>query len=128
MVATTGAQLLPDTAVKALCDDLLPETFILTPNIPEANLILEESGHKPVDVHGVDDLKRLASAVHKLGVQYVLIKGGHVPLSPNIESAQYGEGKKVIVNVLLGDDVNEVIECPYQESKNTHGTGCSLAC
>lgn len=127
MVATTGAQLLPDTAIKALCNYLLPSTFLLTPNIPEANLILEETGRNPVDVHNVDDLKRLAKAVRDLGPRYVLVKGGHVPMSLNTESSHNAE-EKVIANVLLGDDLSEVIECPYRESRNTHGTGCSLAC
>lgn len=127
MVATTGAQLLPDTAVKALCNDLLPTTFLLTPNIPEANLILEEAGGVPIDVHTVNDLKRLANAVHALGPKYVLVKGGHVPMSPSVETSGIA-AEKVIANVLLGEDLSEVIECPYRESRNTHGTGCSLAC
>lgn len=125
MVATTGARLLQDDAIKILCDDLLPTTFLLTPNIPEANLILEEAGRSPVHVHNVDDLKRLASAVRELGPQNVLVKGGHVPF----RSEHRGSTSEIIIaNVLLGDDIDEVIECPYRESKNTHGTGCSLAC
>lgn len=127
-MATTGAQLLPDTAVKTLCNDLLPGTFILTPNIPEANLLLKESGHTPVNVQSVDDLKDLARAVHKLGPKYVLIKGGHMPLLRNIQVDQPDQGKKVIANILWGENLTEVIECPYRGSKNTHGTGCSLAC
>lgn len=126
-MATTGAQLLPDTAVKALCNDLLPSTFLLTPNIPEANLILEEAGRTPVDVHNVDDVKRLAQEIHGLGPKYVLIKGGHVPMSSGFKKSQGGE-EKIIVNVLFGEDLSDVIECPYRESKSTHGTGCSLAC
>lgn len=124
-MATTGSQLLPDTAVKTLCNDLLPETFILSPNVPEANLILEESGVSAVDVYDVHDLKRLARAVQGLGPRYVLVKGGHVPFEAKDSTAS---SKKVIANVLFGDDVEEVIEHPYLESKNTHGTGCSLAC
>lgn len=127
MVATTGAQLLPDTAIKALCDDLLPCTFLLTPNIPEANLILEEAGRTPVDVHNVDDVRRLAREIHDLGPKYVLVKGGHVPMPSGSEKSP-GGGEKVIVNVLFGEDLSDVIECPYRESKNTHGSGCSLAC
>lgn len=126
-MATTGAQLLPDTAVKALCDDLLPCTFLLTPNIPEANLLLEEAGRTPVDVQNVDDLKQLAEAVNELGPKHVLIKGGHVPMPSSVDKSRDQE-TKVIANILFGQGVSEVIECPYRESKNTHGTGCSLAC
>lgn len=128
MVATTGAQLLPKTAVKRLCDELLPVTFILTPNIPEANLILQEAGRKSVDVRDLEGLKKLAAAIHQLGIQYVLVKGGHLPLTSNYQVAKNAEDKDLVVNILYGKNVSEVIESPYQNSRNTHGTGCSLAC
>lgn len=128
MVATSGAQLLPENAVKTLCEKLLPETFIVTPNIPEANLILKEAGLPPVEINDLDGMKQLAAAVHKLGPKYVLVKGGHLPLTSQHKVATSDDEKKTVVNVLSGDDVDEVVELPYQKSKNTHGTGCSLAC
>lgn len=128
MVATTGAQLLPENAVRTLCDVLLPRTFILTPNIPEANLILKESGRPAVDVQDLKGLKRLASEVLKLGPKYVLIKGGHVPLTSDQQVAKSDGEKKIVVNILAGGDEVEVIQSSYQASRNTHGTGCSLAC
>ena len=128
MVATTGAQLLPEKAVKTLCDELLKETFILTPNIPEANMILKAADRPSVEVEGLEDLKMLAAAVLELGPRYVLLKGGHIPLTSEYKVARSDEEKAVIVNVLVGDGVQEVIESKYQNSRNTHGTGCSLAC
>ena len=128
MVATTGAKLLPENAVKTMCEELLPETFILTPNIPEANLILKEAGHETIDIQDLDGLKELAAAVQKLGPKYVLIKGGHVPLTSNYRVARSDGEKRIVANVLQGKDVTEVIESGYQKSRNTHGTGCSLAC
>ena len=128
MVATTGAQLLPETAVKRLCDELLPVTFILTPNIPEANLLVKEAGREPVVVQDLQGLKKLAVAVHSLGVQYVLIKGGHLPLTSDHLVAKTDQDKKLVANVLYGKDVDEAIESPYRNSRNTHGTGCTLAC
>jgi hydroxymethylpyrimidine kinase/phosphomethylpyrimidine kinase len=128
MVATTGAQLLPGKAVRTLCDELLPRTYILTPNIPEANIILKESGQPAMDVQDLDGLKNLASAVLKLGPKFVLIKGGHIPLTPNYTVAKSDGEKKIVVNVLAGQGKSEVIESAYQSSRNTHGTGCSLAC
>lgn len=127
MVATTGAQLLPEEAVQTLCKDLLPQTYILTPNIPEANLILKKSGHDSVEIEDLEGLKKLASSLHQLGVKYVLLKGGHIPLTKDHRVAKIDEDKSVIVNILHGKDICEVIESPYQNSKNTHGTGCSLA-
>ncbi|RMX91171.1 hypothetical protein D0867_15075 [Hortaea werneckii] len=127
MVATSGAQLLPEKAVKVLCDRLLPVTFLLTPNIPEANLILKEAGEAPVEVNDKEGLKRLAAAVQRLGPKHVLLKGGHLPLTAGGKLAKSAEDKKFVANVLTGPDFDEVVELPYQESGNTHGTGCTLA-
>ena len=128
MVATTGAELLPEVAVKTMCEELLPQTYILTPNIPEANLVLKEAGEDAVDVQDLEGLTRLAAAVLKLGPRYVLIKGGHIPLTKKHRVAKSDDEKQIVVNVLVGDGVQEVVELPYQKSRNTHGTGCSLAC
>ena len=128
MVSTSGAQLLPEKAVKTLCEKLLPQTFIVTPNIPEANLILQESGQAPIEINDSEGMKSLAAAVRKLGPKYVLIKGGHLPLTSDHKVAKSAEERKIVANVLFGDDVEEVVELAYQESRNTHGTGCSLAC
>ena len=103
MVATSGAQLLPEDAVKTLCNDLLPQTYILTPNIPEANLILKEAGHTPFDIQDLGDLQKLAAALHKLGVKYVLLKGGHVPLTSEYKVASSEDDKKIVANVLHGE-------------------------
>lgn len=133
MVATTGAVLLPESAVKTLCDELLRRTYILTPNIPEANLILREAGEQAIVIQDLSGFKKLASALQALGPKFVLLKGGHLPLTSDYKVAQSHEDKKIVVNVLLGSDrqtgqqVLEVIESPYQSSRNTHGTGDSLA-
>lgn len=128
MVATSGAKLLPDNAVKTLCDQLLPETYILTPNIPEANLILKESGQAATEIVDLEGMKQLAAAVRKLGPKYVLLKGGHLPLTAEHKVADTDDEKKIVANVLIGDGVEEVVELAYQQSRNTHGTGCTLAC
>ncbi|WPH02779.1 Hypothetical protein R9X50_00564700 [Acrodontium crateriforme] len=127
MVATSGAQLLPEEAVKTLCDDLFPITYILTPNIPEANLILKVAGCPPVEVNDLDGMKKLAAAVHSLGSRYVLLKGGHIPLTREHKVATSDDEKKLIVNIIYGEGICECIELEYQKSRNTHGTGCSLA-
>ncbi len=128
MVATTGAQLLPDATVKTLCTDLLPVTYLLTPNIPEADLILRESGHEPPRIHSLEDLKTLAKDIARLGPKYVLVKGGHLPLSTSYKTASAEDDQRIVANILVGKDICEIIELPYRKSKNTHGTGCSLAC
>ncbi|CAJ2506955.1 Uu.00g081410.m01.CDS01 [Anthostomella pinea] len=128
MVATTGAQLLPSKAVSELRSLLLPQTFILTPNIPEAKLLLsDESGSQSPDIQHVDDLEAIARRVQELGPKWVLVKGGHVPFKKDGTVATSSDEKDIIVNVLLGEGLLTRIESPYQDSKNTHGTGCSLA-
>uniref|UniRef100_A0A2D3V328 Probable thiamin biosynthesis protein thi-4 n=1 Tax=Ramularia collo-cygni TaxID=112498 RepID=A0A2D3V328_9PEZI len=127
MVSTSGAQLLPEKAVKVLCAEVLPLTTICTPNIPEANLMLQKCGKRPIDIRDLDDIKTLAAEVHSLGSQYVLLKGGHLPLTADYKVAQTEAEKKIVTNVLFGGDSVDVIEFPYQKTKHTHGTGCSLA-
>ena len=127
MVATSGAQLLPTDAVRVLREKLLPITTILTPNIPEAKLLLKNAGNGQPDPETLDDLIDIAIALHALGPKWVLLKGGHLPLTKERRVAKEASDWQFIVNVLAGDEVI-LIESQYQSSRNTHGTGCSLAC
>jgi hydroxymethylpyrimidine/phosphomethylpyrimidine kinase len=96
--------------------------------VPEANLLLSKAGKSMVNVQNLEDLKSLAAAVHALGPRFVLLKGGHCPLTTSHMLAEDDQSERVVVNVIVGANVLEIIEFPYQKSKNTHGTGCSLAC
>ncbi|KAG7041047.1 putative hydroxymethylpyrimidine/phosphomethylpyrimidine kinase 2 [Colletotrichum scovillei] len=127
MIATSGAELLPREAVAALLEGLLKLTTVLTPNIPEAKLILEDSGHAPVEVESVGDLEAMAKAVQALGPEWVLVKGGHAPFKADLTVAKSEEDKAVVVDVLYGHGEFWHVQSPYQSSTNTHGTGCSLA-
>ncbi|OTB07131.1 hypothetical protein M426DRAFT_318161 [Hypoxylon sp. CI-4A] len=127
MVATTGAQLLPSKAVNELRTLLLPQTFILTPNIPESQLLLSGSGKDTVEIQRVEDLERIAREVLDLGPKWVLIKGGHTPFKKDGSVAKTPEEREIVVDLLFGEGHATKIESPYIESKNTHGTGCSLA-
>ncbi|KAI2630528.1 Phosphomethylpyrimidine kinase-domain-containing protein [Xylaria nigripes] len=126
MVATAGAELLPSQAIDELRALLLPLTFILTPNIPEALLLLSGSGRKAPEIRRVEDLEILARELKRLGPTWVLVKGGHLPL---MKDGTAGESSgDVVVDVLLGPDGDAIrIENPWLASTNTHGTGCSLA-
>ena len=128
MVATSGARLLPEEATKNLCQKLLPLATILTPNIPEARLLLQESGKPFKDVQGIDDIVDLARAVQSLGPKYVLVKGGHLPLSKVSSTKEPSQGEQIVVNVLFGEGETFIFESDYLNPRNTHGTGCSLAC
>lgn len=135
MVSTSGSQLLPTDAVNDLRTQLLPLTTVLTPNIPEAKLLLETSGETPIEPQNVDDMIRIAKQLQTLGPKNVLLKGGHLPLSETVVRAQSepkdkdkDEPKRVVVDVLYRETGDVVLfETDFLTSKNTHGTGCSLA-
>jgi hydroxymethylpyrimidine kinase/phosphomethylpyrimidine kinase len=128
MISTSGSQLLPEAATKTLIHELLPVAYLVTPNIPEANLIMREAGKTAHGVHDLEGLKLLATDILDLGPEYVLLKGGHLPLTKEGKVAVNDSDKEIVANVLVGRNGEvEVVEVPFQTSKNTHGTGCSLA-
>lgn len=133
MVATTGAELLPSEALRELRGRLLPRATVLTPNIPEARLLLADAGlggALPADkLVGIADLEAAGRALLSLGPEWVLVKGGHAPLRRGDYAAAGTDAEReVVVDVLCGKGGCVRIETDFQTSRNTHGTGCSLAC
>lgn len=127
MVSTSGSQLLPEKAVKELRSRLLPMTTILTPNIPEAQLLIKDAGAEapePADLAGLIDL---AKQVCSLGPKAVLLKGGHLPLTKDHKTARNPQEASVVFDVLFDGETTTLFETQHLVSKNTHGTGCSLA-
>ncbi|KAK4146900.1 Phosphomethylpyrimidine kinase-domain-containing protein [Dichotomopilus funicola] len=144
MIATTGAQLLPPEALQALHTRLLPLATIVTPNVPEALLLLrnvnantQNSSLSPdYSIKTVEDLETAARAIRALGPPWVLVKGGHCPFRADGRVADMeglGDDGVKVVDVLVGEDPKmgeEIVvqlETEYCASKDTHGTGCSLA-
>lgn len=109
MVATSGDRLLREEAIESLRKQLMPLAMIATPNLPEAALLTGT----PIATHH-DDIVRQAEAILKFGVQAVLIKGGH------------GDGPYSIDMLFDGNDIHE-FPAPRIETRNDHGTGCTLA-
>lgn len=128
MVSTSGAQLLPNAAVTNLRTRILPLTTILTPNIPEAKLLLENAGVQAPEIESLDDIVTIASLVRSLGPAFVLVKGGHLPLTENAQISKQEADRHTVIDVLHNGTKAIVFETDYLPSKNTHGTGCSLAC
>lgn len=128
MITTSGSQLLPQEAIQVMREQLLPLTTILTPNVPEALLLLADAGTPVRDPESLDDMVDIAKAVHALGPEYVLLKGGHLPLRRDGTVALLESEKERMVDILCGTGTVLLIEGVYQKTKNTHGTGCSLAC
>lgn len=131
MVSTSGSELLPSSAVLSFIENIFPHVYLLTPNIPEALLLLKYLGADTPEINSVGRMAEIAKTLQAHGPKNVLLKGGHVPFR-KIESQHYlaesDEQKEVVVDVLVNGTELVLIENPYINSKNTHGTGCSLAC
>ena len=108
MVAKGGHRLLLNEAETALRDRLLPTAALLTPNLPEAEVLVGF----PVRVEA--DMTRAAAKLVALGARAVLMKGGHL------------DGDRV-VDLLFHDGRVDRFEDARIASRNTHGTGCTLA-
>ncbi|MEP0709813.1 bifunctional hydroxymethylpyrimidine kinase/phosphomethylpyrimidine kinase [Parvibaculum sp.] len=108
MIAKGGASLLEASAVSALKEVLIPLSALVTPNIPEAEVL---TGRKIVDVEGQ---KAAADALLGLGADAVLVKGGHL-------------SGDLIFDVLATQETIQVFSSPRIDTRHTHGTGCALA-
>jgi len=127
MVSTSGSQLLRQDAVDTLIQKLLPLTTVLTPNIPEAMVLLRSARSTTLEPKSLEDLNGVIRAVKSLGPKYVLLKGGHLPLDKNGKIASSEADREKVVDLLLGEGDIQYLSSKYLTSKNTHGTGCSLA-
>ncbi|MDX1808561.1 MAG: bifunctional hydroxymethylpyrimidine kinase/phosphomethylpyrimidine kinase [Sulfurospirillaceae bacterium] len=107
MISKSGFDLLQPEAKKALIDILIPMATIITPNILEAGVIV---GY---EIKTLEDMKKAALDLHKLGCSYVLIKGGQ-----HIENA---------TDVLYDGDKFYLLKSEMLKTQNTHGTGCTLS-
>ncbi|MGI8486716.1 MAG: bifunctional hydroxymethylpyrimidine kinase/phosphomethylpyrimidine kinase [Thermomicrobiales bacterium] len=107
MISKSGAPLLQRDAVGTLKRELLPMATIVTPNIPEAEIL---SGHK---IHGGDDVREAARIIHAMGPRFVIVKGGHL------------DGPAVDL-VFDGHEFTP-IEGERIQTTNTHGTGCTYS-
>ncbi|AKU97530.1 Hydroxymethylpyrimidine phosphate kinase ThiD [Labilithrix luteola] len=113
MVAKSGDLLLAKSAVAMLRDVLLPRTFVVTPNLPEAGVLLGETAPDSVKTM-FGAAERLRAMLPTDSERWVLLKGGHLP------------GHEVVDLLFDGDRMIE-FRSPRIETKNTHGTGCTLS-
>jgi len=108
MVATSGDKLLEDDAIAALKDKLIPLCDVITPNVPEAEILTD------IKIEDVDDLGKAGQILIEAGAYAAVMKGGHL------------DGK-IVVDVLVSEDENALMTAPRIHSRHTHGTGCTLA-
>ena len=108
MVAKGGAKLINDKAIDILEKKLIKQSFLITPNIPEAEVLSN------MKINNKEDMVFAGSILINKGAKNVLIKGGH--LETNLVS-----------DVLINKKEIKIFKNKRIQSKNTHGTGCTLS-
>jgi len=108
MVGKLDSKLLKDDAIVALKEKLIPHSTVITPNMVEASILLNDR-----ELKTVDDLKKAAVDLHDLGADYVLVKGGRL------------EGPAV--DVLYEGSTITTYEAPRIHTVNTSGAGCTYS-
>jgi len=109
MVATSGDRLLQEDAIDTLKAEILPQAVIVTPNLPEAALLTG----LPV-AQTEDEMIVQARAIVDMGAEAALVKGGH------------GTGAESVDILFDGQDIAR-LSAPRIDTRNTHGTGCTLS-
>ena len=107
--STSGFDLIDDSALQVLIEELFPLASLITPNIPEAERISE------ISIKSKGDLAKAAAVMQSMGAKNVLIKGGHFEADENSND-----------HLFVENDV-EVIRAERIKTKATHGTGCTLS-
>lgn len=108
LASQSGSALLDKAAVPSLIKQLVSRATIVTPNIPEAEIL---AGMK---ISNVDEMTAAGRKILALGARAVLVKGGHL------------EGNE-LTDVFIGDGELEAFHGRRIQTKHTHGTGCTLA-
>ena len=108
MVAKGGAKLIDDNAIKMLKDRLIKRVMLITPNIPEAEILTNTF------IRSKEDMIFAAHKLIEMGVGNVLIKGGHLT-------------SKIVQDIFVSKSDIKIFNNKRYKTKNTHGTGCTLS-
>lgn len=111
MVAKGGAPLLQDNALQALKSQLLPLAQIVTPNLPETEMLTG------IAVHNDTTAQRAAQILGDLGAKNVVIKGGHAQNSGSLQCRDW----------VFVDGKMTILAQPRYDTRHTHGTGCTFS-
>ena len=108
MVAKGGTKLINNSAIICIKKNLMQKTLLITPNIPEAEILTKTK------INSINDMINAGKILLSLGAKNVLIKGGHLK-------------SKKIYDILLNKKLIKIFPSRKYLSKNTHGTGCTLS-
>ncbi|HET9014408.1 MAG TPA: bifunctional hydroxymethylpyrimidine kinase/phosphomethylpyrimidine kinase [Thermomicrobiaceae bacterium] len=107
MVAKSGDRLLREDAVEAVQRVLLPLALVVTPNVPEAEVLAGRS------IGSIHDMEEAARSIAASGARWVVVKGGHLPGEP--------------IDVVFNGTSFEHLGTPRVDTPHTHGTGCTFS-
>jgi len=107
MLAKGGTPLLQPEAIETLCVELLPLAEVVTPNLPEAEVLAK------CRIETLDDMRLAASRIFSLGPRYVIVKGGHRSAEP--------------IDVFFDGEHVVELHAPRIQTSHTHGTGCTFS-
>jgi hydroxymethylpyrimidine/phosphomethylpyrimidine kinase len=108
IVSTSGHRLISAPAFRVLMKDLLPLAVLVTPNIPEAEVMIRRR------ISSVEEMVLAAKEIHELGAPVVLLKGGHL-------------GGDKAIDLLWEKGKAHYFSAPRVDTTSTHGTGCTLS-
>ena len=108
MVAKGGFKLINNKAIKTLKKKLITKVHLITPNIPEAEVLTNKK------IKNLEDMIHAANILLELGVKNILLKGGH-------------RDTKIVQDVFLNSKELKIFKNKKIKTKNTHGTGCTLS-
>ena len=108
MVAKGGARLINKKAIRTLRNNLIKKTYLITPNIPEAEELTK------IKIKNIDDMIYSAKKILDMGAKNVLIKGGH-------------QKTKYLKDVFINKKDIKIFKNKKINTRNTHGTGCTLS-
>ena len=108
MVAKGGTKLINNDAIIYIKDKLMKNVFLITPNIPEAEILTK------IKINSTNDMIKAGEILIRLGAKNVLIKGGH------LKSTKMND-------ILLNKKITKIFKSKKYSTKNTHGTGCTLS-
>ncbi|KAM9924137.1 hypothetical protein OXX80_011315 [Metschnikowia pulcherrima] len=135
MVASSGKALVDDDTMRLILRDILPASYLCTPNFDEAVFLWKAANGSPSDAHDFDSVDSFVAFVVKLQeclrCENLLVKGGHIP---------FAHGKRVVGKTSVGAEAH-IYDILYESksdritihkssrihTENSHGTGCTLA-
>lgn len=130
MVATSGDVLLQGAAIDQLRNQLIPKAALITPNLPEAAVLL--GCPRP---ESLEAMIAMVEPLLALGSKAVLLKGGHLTSDASSRNASLNASLNASRNKGTGKAIDlfhdgqtlHQLESPWTETRNTHGTGCTLS-